>query len=145
MTTSTQKIPTWFWIISIVLLLWNLMGIGSFVFHSFIMKGEALAALPENERALYGEYPLWTHIAFGIATIGALLANILLLAKKKIAITLFVISLIAILIQMFHNLFLTSAAEVYGNATYVMPILVIIIAIFEVWFSKFAYQKTWIK
>lgn len=52
MTTSTQKIPTWFWIISIVLLLWNLMGIGSFVFHSFIMKGEALAALPENERAL---------------------------------------------------------------------------------------------
>ena len=47
--------------------------------------------------------------------------------------------------KMFQNLFLTSAAEVYGNATYVMPILVIIIAIFEVWFSKFAYQKTWIK
>ncbi len=141
---TTSKIPTWFWVIAVILLLWNLMGIGSFVFHSFIMRGEALEALPENERTLYGEYPLWTHIVFGIATIGALLANILLLAKKKIAISLFVISLIAILIQMFHNLFLTSAVEVFGPGTYVMPILVTIIAVFEVWFSRYVHKKGWI-
>lgn len=141
MNLSTQKTPAWFWVIALLLLLWNLMGVGSFIFHTFLMQGEALELLPEKEKALYGEYPLWTHIVFAIATLSALFANILLLIKKKMAINFFIISLIAIIIQMFHNLFLTSAVDVYGVEAYIMPILVIIIAFFEVWFSKKLFQK----
>jgi hypothetical protein len=42
MNTLQKKLPSWFWIIGIVSLLWNIMGIFSFVGHTFISE-EALA------------------------------------------------------------------------------------------------------
>jgi len=145
MNISERKTPALFWVISILLLLWNLMGIGSFLFHVFLMHGDSLAALPENEQALYGEYPVWTQIVFAIATIFGLLGSILLLAKKKLAKPVFVISLIAILIQMTHSLFLTNSVEIYGNEAYAMPIFVVLIAIFCIWFTGYSIKKRWVK
>lgn len=96
MNTTITKIPTWFWVISVILLLWNLMGVTSFVFHSIVMTGDALSELPKNEQALYREYPMWTHIVFAVAVFSGLLGSILLLAKNKIAKPLFVICLVCV-------------------------------------------------
>lgn len=75
MKDSTQiKIPKWFWVLAVIFLLWNIMGILSFFGHTFITE-EALAQLPDNERALYGDYPFWTTIIFAIATFGGLYAD----------------------------------------------------------------------
>ncbi len=147
MTTETtqNKIPKWYWVIAIIFLLWNIMGVLSFFGHTFITE-EALAKLPEQERALYGEYSIWTIILFAIATFGGLIGSIGLIIKRKWAQTFFIISFVAIIPQMIHNVFYTESIEVYGTLQAVtMPILVVIIGAFLIWFSKYSITKNWLK
>jgi len=145
MKHEKTKIPMWFWIVSIFSILWNIMGVFSFIAHTFI-SNKALAELPSNERELYGEYPLWTTIVFAIAVIAGMIGAIGLVLKKKWSKMAFVISLLAIIPQMIHNVFFTKAIEVYGAVEAVtMPALVVIFGLFLVWFSIFAIKKHWLK
>jgi len=145
MELEKTKIPIWFWVVSIFFLLWNIMGVFSFLAHTFIST-EALAELPTDERELYGEYPLWTTIIFAIAVFTGMIGAIGLVLKKKWAKMAFIISLFAIIPQMIHNVFFTNAIEVYGAVEAVtMPALVVIIGLFLVWFSMFAIKKQWLK
>ena len=145
-TNSAQmKIQNWFWVLAVIFLLWNIMGVLSFFGHTFISE-EALAKLPEKEKVLYAEYPLWTTIVFAIATFGGLIASIGLVMKRKWAKTFFIISFLAIVPQMIHNVFFTTSIDVYGLIQSVtMPVLVVLIGAFLIWFSNYSLNKNWLK
>jgi hypothetical protein len=144
MKNKNTKIPTWFWVVSIFFLLWNIMGVFSFFAHTLISDA-AIAELPANERALYGEYPMWTTIVFAIAVFGGIIGAIGLVLKKKWSKTAFIVSLLAIIVQMTHNVFFTTSIEVYGTIQAVtMPVLVVVIGIFLVWFSIYGIKKHWL-
>jgi len=139
------KIPVWFWIIAVFFLLWNIMGVISFLSFTFI-SDESLANLPISERELYGDYPFWTTIVFAIAVLSGFIGSIGLLLKKKWSKLAFIISLCAIIPQMIQNVFFTKSMEVYGLVqTITMPIFVIVFGIFLVWFSNFSINKNWLK
>lgn len=139
------KIPIWFWVTAVFFLLWNSMGVISFFAHTFISE-EDLALLPTQERELYGDYPIWTTIVFAIAVFGGLLGAVGLLLKKKWSKTAFIISLLAIVPQMTHNLFFTKSVEVYGvGQAAAMPIMVVVFGLFLVWFSSYGIKKNWLK
>ncbi|WP_026977591.1 hypothetical protein [Flavobacterium tegetincola] len=139
------KIPIWFWVTAVFFLLWNSMGVISFFAHTFISE-EDLALLPIQERELYGDYPIWTTIVFAIAVFGGLLGAVGLLLKKKWSKTAFIISLLAIVPQMTHNLFFTKSVEVYGvGQAATMPIMVVVFGLFLVWFSSYGIKKNWLK
>ena len=144
MEKQKTTVPKWFWAIAVFFLLWNLMGVSSFI-QQVLMSDEAMAALPEAEQDLYNSYPLWTIIAFAIAVFQGTLGSIGLLMRKSWAIFAFIFSLFAIIPQMGYSLFYTNAREVYGPGTEVMPVMVIIIGAFLVWFSVFAIKKSWLK
>jgi hypothetical protein len=145
MHSQKAKPPVWFWVVAIIFLLWNIMGLFSFFAHTFITD-EALAALPENERALYDQYPVWTTIVFAIATGAGLLAALALVLRKKWARIFAVISLLAVIPQMAHNVFFTSAIEVYGMVQAVtMPILVVVFGALMIWFASAGIKKGWLK
>lgn len=144
MENQTTTIPRWYWGVAVVFLLWNLMGVGSFFHHVFITD-EALQALPTAEQDLYLSYPLWTKIAFAFAVFGGAIGCIGLLLKKGWASWAFIISLIAILPQMTYDLFFSKAKEVYGSGTEFMPVSVIVVGLFLVWFSSYALKKQWLK
>ena len=121
------------------------MGVFSFYEHTFISE-ESLAALPEKESALYGDYPIWTSIVFAIAVFGGFIGSLGLLLKKKWAKTAFIISLAAIIPQMIHNVFFTKSMEVYGpGQAATMPIMVVVFGVLLIWFSNFAIKKNWLK
>lgn len=145
MENDKIKIPVWFWIVSVLFLLWNLMGVASFFMHSFISQ-EALDTLSVAERDLYNSYPLWTKIVFAIAVFFGFAGSLGLVLKKKWSKMAFIISLIAIVPQMIHNVFVTKSIEVYGTAQAItMPILVVVIGFFLVWFSNYSINKNWLK
>ena len=137
------KLPATFWIISVVALLWNLLGMMAF-FVQLMLTDEAIAALPEAERALYEATPGWLNIVYGIAVIAGTLGSISLIIKKSWAIPLFLVSLVAVLLQMSYSIFLTDAYSVYGFQSLVMPILVILISAFLWYYAKQCEAKGWL-
>jgi len=145
MENEKIKLPVWFWIVATISLIWNLLGVVSFYMHVFISK-EALAALSVAERDLFNSYPLWTNIVFAIAVFFGFACSLGLVLKKKWSKMAFIISLIAIVPQMIHNVFVTKSIEVYGTAQAItMPILVVVFGILLVWFSSVAINKNWLK
>ena len=84
-------------------------------------------------------------IVFAVAVFGGLFGCILLLLRKALATLIFIISLVAVLIQMLYSLLMTNASEVMGPVAIIMPIVVIAIAAFLVWYSKRATSKGWLR
>ncbi|MCR9292155.1 MAG: hypothetical protein NXI32_05515 [bacterium] len=142
-TSQRSVVPAWFWGVTVVALLWNLMGLAAFV-AQVTMTDEAIAALPEEQQGLYQNIPMWVNIAFACAVIGGTLGCIGLLARKRWALPLFVISLVGVLAQMFYSFFMTDLMEILGPSSAIMPSLVIVIAIFLVGFTRTAIQRSWL-
>jgi predicted permease len=108
------------------------------------MTDKMIAALPVAEQELYANVPAWVTAVFAIAVFGGALGSIVLLARKKIATTIFTISFVAIIAQMIYNFFLSNTMEVYGPGGMIMPIMVIIIGIFLIWYAKYSTKKEWL-
>ncbi|AZJ35828.1 hypothetical protein [Tenacibaculum singaporense] len=141
--TDSNKPTTLFWIIGIAALVWNGLGVMSYIGQAY-MTDEVRAALPEAERALYENVPTWVTAAFAIAVFGGLLGSAFLLMRKKLARPMFLLSLIAIVVQMSYNLFMSRAAEVYGPGSIIMPIMVIVIGVFLLMYTKKTIAKGWL-
>lgn len=142
MVDATSR-PTRFWVISVAALLWNLLGMVMF-FQHVTMTPEALAALPEAERAVHESAPAWVNIAFGVAVFGGVLGAIGLLLKQRWAVTMFLFSLIGLVVQLASVYLLTSAWQVTGPAGAVMPLVLVLIAIFLWWYARKAVAKEWV-
>jgi hypothetical protein len=143
--TTPNKPNVGFWIIAVIALLWNLMGVYQYLALT-LMKEEMSEALTEEQLALMTDLPSWYTGVFAIAVFAGALACILLLLRKKWAVSLFLISVLAVIIQMSYWLFATGAMEVYGTVGAVtMPIIVVIVAIFLYFYSKGAAKKGWLR
>ena len=140
---STIKPATWFWIVSAIALVWNLMGVMAYL-AQVTMSPEAMAALPENQRLLYQSTPSWATGAFAIAVWGGTLGCILLLLRKKLASLLLIISLLGVLVQLYHSFFISNSFAVFGSGGLVMPIMVVIIGVLLIWLSRKATSQNWL-
>ncbi|WP_040249028.1 hypothetical protein [Psychroserpens mesophilus] len=138
-TISTTKPPVGFWIIAVVALIWNAMGVMAYLVQAFITD-EAIASLPEEQQAEFLiEHPAWYTAAFALAVFCGALGCLALLLRKKWAYMLFVVSFISATIQQVYLMVTVEGISV------VMPIMIIIICAFLVWFSKMASTKGWLK
>lgn len=141
---TTNKPNTGFWIIAVLALLWNLMGIFQFLLAT-VMVDTMNDKVPEEQMALFNSLPSWYYYIFGVAVFAGVLGALLLLLRKKIAVPVFGISLLAVLVQMGYWLFATEVMDVVGMVSVVMPLIVIIVAIFLYFYSKGAAQKGWLR
>lgn len=144
MSSSKVKPPVWFWVVSVLALLWNLVGVASYLIDAYLSI-EQLEAMTQEMRELYEGRPAWVTACFAIAVFGGTLASIALLLRKKWARPIFIISLISAIAQFVHWLFMTNSSNVYGAGVYVMPILVVLFGTYEIFFSKQGIEKGWLK
>lgn len=144
MGTTVATVPTkGYWAIAVIALLWNLLGVVMFVVQAN-MTPEMLATLPTEQRQLIEATPAWVDIAYAVAVFGGVLGAIGLLLRKRWATALFVTSLLALLAQICGTLALTPAWNVYGPAVLAMPVLLLAIAGFLVWYSRKAAARGWV-
>lgn len=142
--SAVIKLPTWFWVVAVVALIWNLLGVMAYLGMVY-MSPEDFAAMTDAQQALMESTPGWVTGAFAIAVFGGVLGCLYLLLRKKLAIPLLGLSLGGVLVQMFHSFFLTEATEVYGAFQgLIMPVLVIVIALLLLIFARSARAKGWI-
>ncbi|MDH4048260.1 MAG: hypothetical protein OEW68_12655 [Gammaproteobacteria bacterium] len=138
-----SAVPRSFWIIAGLSLVWNLLGVGAYIDHVMTSE-EAIQALPDAERMLYENAPAWVTAAFAIAVNGGALGCLLLLLRKAWATPVLILSLVGVIVQMYHSFFIANSVEVYGPGSAVMPAMVIVIGVLLVWYSRFATSKGWI-
>jgi hypothetical protein len=140
---STTKPSKAFWIISGVALLWNAMGVNQYLQQAY-MTDAFKAMYTEEQLEMISSSPSWVIAVFAIAVFGGLLGSLALLLRRKIARELFIVSLIGIIAQMYHNLFMIDSVAIYGPGAAIMPIMVLAFALFLLWFSKFSEKKSWL-
>ena len=142
--TTTVKPPTWFWVVSVIALLWNLMGVGNYLNQAFNQVA-ILESLDQAQREVFEGVPAWATAAFALAVFTGAIGSIGLLLRKKWARPLFIISLLTAAAQFIHRLFMSGAVEAFGPSTYTMPIIVVIIGLYLILFSKQGIQKGCLK
>lgn len=140
---AKQDVPTSFWVISSVALVWNLLGMVAYVMQ-VTMDEATLGAMPAAERAVYEAMPGWGVSAFAIAVTAGVLACLVLLLRKAWAVPLFILSVAAVIVQDIAALFVAGALQGMGPTSAIMPIVVLGIGIYLVVYSRSARDKGWI-
>ena len=139
---NLTKPTTTFWIIGVLALLWNSIGIMAYLEQAY-MSREDLESLPVAEQAFYNNLPGWVTAVFAIAVFLGTLGCIALLMKKKWATILFSVSLIAVIAHFIRNVFIQTDMEV-SVVNMIWSVVVLLIALFLVWYSKKSTSNGWI-
>lgn len=144
MTESTNKPNVAFWIIGAVALLWNLAGVSQYLMQAYKPDSWKANFSPE-ELVMYDNLPAWYTAVFAIAVFASAIACILLLMKRKSAVLLFLIGLIAVVIQTGYNLFINEAAADYEAFQYALLIILPLVSALLWWYAKVCAQKGWLR
>ena len=138
-----SKAPTWFLIIGIIALIWNIIGAAA-VIVNFMVTPEQIAALPIEQQQMYSDTPVWGSYASLLAVLAGALACIGLLVKKAWAYPLFIVSFLALVIQDIAIFIIVDAVSVLGVGVLVMQSIVALIAIALIYLAFKAKNKNWI-
>lgn len=108
------RAPWHLWVVGIVALLWDAMGALDYVMTQTKNPEYMAEFTPEQLEFFYG-FPLWVNAAWAIAIWGGILACILLLLRKAIAVPVFLVSWLAMVLTSFHNFVLSNGLEIMGD------------------------------
>jgi hypothetical protein len=136
--------PMTFWLVAVGALVWNAIGVAMF-FMQVTRSPASLAAMPPAQRAVYEATPLALHAAFAVAVLAGLLGAAALLLGRRWAAPLFVVSLVALVVQLALAYTLTPAWEGFGPAGLVMPVILLAVAVFLVWYARRAAARGWLR
>lgn len=137
------NVPVSFRVVSVLALLWNLIGVVMFCLQTR-MTPEQIAALPEQQRVVYEAMPAWLAIFYGIAVFGGALGALGLVLRKRWAMPLFALSLAAVLVQMIALYVVTPAWDASGASGLPMTLLIVGIAVFLFWYARRASARGWL-
>lgn len=112
-------------------LLWNLIGVAMFLMQ-VTLSPDALAAMPDAQRAVYEATPAWLNGLFAVAVASGVLGSIGLLMRRRWATPALLVSLLAIVVQMLAAYLLTPVWAASGPGGLVLPVLLVLIA-FGLW------------
>jgi hypothetical protein len=133
--------PRWLIWASIALLLWNLSGLAAFVYQSE-MSPKMIAALPPAQRDLWNAMPVWDWIAYAVAVNAGSIGAIGLLARKRWAVPVFALSIIAVIVQFIYPFLIARAITDLGMA--VFPIFILIMAVLQWALARNWRAKGWL-
>jgi len=142
---TTNVVPRrWtYWVIAFVALVWNLIGLAMFVVQVRLTP-EMVAAMPAAQQQVHAATPDWINIAFGVAVVFGVLGSLALLLRKRLAPPLFLVSLLAIVVQMAGAYAVTPAWQAYGPAGLAMPAMLVVIALYLYWYARKAAGNGWL-
>ena len=137
------KPPRSFYIIGVAALVWNLIGLMQYVMR-VTMTDAAIAALPVAQQTFISETPAWALSAFAIATNAGALGCVLLLMRKAWAYPLFIVSLLAVVVQNVHGFLLADGLAAFGGVGALLTAIVVAVGAVLIWYSNGAKEKGWL-
>lgn len=142
--STSSAVPRWFWVVAIIAIVWNVVGVASYLME-VTTRETSLAALPAAERALYAMQPEWVTGAYAIAVFAGLAGCVLLAMRRALAAPLLALSLAAVLVQMFYVFALSDALTVQGASSAVLPAAIVVIGAVLLWLAMHARRRGWLR
>lgn len=136
MTDFDKKPSTIFWVLGAFFLMWNIFGCGIYLMDAMMSDAAYLEAYGAKMADARDYYPPWATAFYAIAVWGGLLAAILFLLRKRLSATLFIVSLVAAVICFIPNFTSDVLREAAGGSFWVMPLIVKILGVAEVLYSR---------
>jgi hypothetical protein len=138
------KPPAWFWIVTILLVLWGAMGCWAW-YMQVTLGAAAMGPVDDWSRSYFAALPRWYNYVYAVSVFGGLLGALALLLKERRSIILFWISLVGVVVMFGYAFAATDLIAHKGAAqTIPFPAFIAAVAIFQIWFAKMAARKGWI-
>lgn len=135
-----EKTPVWFWIIGLLALAWNALGVLAY-FGQMLRTEEDFAQLTQVEQDLFANQPFWYTSAFAIAVFAGFVAAVVLLLRKRVAVRIFWVSLIAVLVQFAGYFILDGYLDYINGQGWIMPISIPVVAALLVVYARKMEQR----
>lgn len=145
--TATQDAPLartpWhFWVVSVVAVLWNSFGGYDYAMSQF--QGDAYyhqMHMTEAQIAYMHTFPVWMIAVWATGVWGAVLGSVLLIARSKFAVPVFVVSLAGFLISLIYAYLLSDGAMVMGQSGKIMNLVILAGCLFFVWYARLMAKR----
>jgi hypothetical protein len=137
-----NTVPRWLLWAGIVMLLWNLIGVGAF-FAQWSMTPEDISKLPQMQQDLWNNMPGWAWVAYAVAVGTGTLGAVGIIMRKWWATIAFALSLIAVSVQYSYPFLMADAAQ-GGMAMMGLPITIFVIALIQWTLSRGWQRKGWL-
>ena len=130
------KPPTSFYIIGVVFLVWNIIGFMFYLQHAMMTPETVPEGVDATMLAFIEATPVWATSAYAIAVNVGMIASIMLLMRRSIALPLYVVSLAGALVLDFDSFVLRDVVAIWGGGAYIVPSAVVVIGVVEIWYSR---------
>ena len=136
MTETTIKTPWHLWLVGVVAVLFNAIGVFDFVMSMTQgAKYMADAGMTPAQIAHYQEMPAWMTVDWAIGVWGALLGSVLILLRNKLAWPVLAVSLAAFLLSLVYTYVLTDGGKIMGPQMAIMSAVIAGLLAFFIWYS----------
>ena len=135
--------PTWFFVAAVLLIVWDAIGC-YFCVMQFRLGADAMGDATAYERAVYASLPFWYNWCYAVATFGSVVGGVALLLRNRVATTILLVALIAIMVQ-FGYLFAATDIVAHKGFAMTVPFPLFIVAVGAVaWrFARYAQRRGW--
>lgn len=136
MTDDQQPAPSMaFWIIGVVALLWNLLGLYAYYSNVTATPEDLMLQFSPQQIEAILATPAWATSATAIAVTAGVIGSVLLLFRNSLCVPFYLLSLVAVIVQDIYVFGMTNAVELFGKPPLIMQTVVFLFAVFLAWYS----------
>ena len=142
MTDTGIKTPWHLWLVGVIAVLFNAIGVFDFVM--VMAQGAAYmakAGMTEAQIAHYQGMPGWMTAVWAVGVWGAILGSVLLLLRSRLAVPVFAISLGAFLLSLVYFYILTDGGEAMGGQMAITNAVITALLLFFIWYSRLMTKR----
>jgi hypothetical protein len=125
------KAPWHLWAIGIVTLLWNAIGIMSYMMTRLDMLDQL--GMTPDQIAYFATFPAWANALWALGVWGAFLGSVLLLARSRWAVPSLMVSVVGLVGTTAFQNFFTQLPEGMSNPA--IDIAIWVITLFMLWYA----------
>jgi hypothetical protein len=136
MTQGAIKTPWHLWLVGVVGVLFNAIGVFDFVMS--MAQGSAhmaSAGMTPAQIAHYQDMPIWMTADWAIGVFGALIGSALILVRNRLAWPVLAVSLAAFLISLLYTYVLTDGGRIMGGQTAITSAIIAGLLAFFIWYA----------
>ena len=125
--------------ILIILFVWNIIGILFFLQDVFLDP----KILTENQLEFSSRFPFWIKIIYALAVFGGTIGTFGLIKRKSWSHSIVIVSMLAVIVQMYHSIFIANSLEFLGNSAAILPTIIIVLSIVLAWIAETYKRNNW--